>query len=150
MGVIAAIGMTVMVLLTVADVFGRYVLNSPIKGTWEFVGLMLIIGGTWGLGMCQIKKGHIRVNVFADRYSRRVQALFRSIAYLIGMSAFSLLCWQMFQMAKQFYYLGSAGVTDTLELPFAPFMMMLSISTGVMVLVLIVDLVHSLAEVVRK
>ena len=150
MGVIAAMGMAVMVLLTVADVFGRYVLNSPIKGTWEFVGLMLVLGGTWGLGMCQIKKRHIRVNVFADRYSRRVQALFRSMAYLIGIGAFSLLCWQMFQMAKKFYYLGSAGVTDTLELPFAPFMMMLSISTGVMVLVLLVDLVHSLTEVVRR
>ena len=150
MGIIAAIGMAVMVLLTVADVFGRYVLNSPIKGTWEFVGLMLIVGGTWGLGMCQIKKGHIRVNVFADRYPRRIQAIFRIIAYLIGISGFSLLCWQMFQMAKKFYSLGSGGVTDTLELPFAPFMMLLAISTGVMVLVLIVDLVHSLVEVVRK
>ena len=140
MGIIAAIGMAIMVLLTVADVTGRYVFNSPIKGTWEFVGLMLVVGGTWGLGQCQIKKGHIKVTVFLERYSPRVKLIFNSIAYLIGIGGFSLLCWQMFRMAHKFYLLGSSGVTDTLRLPFAPFMLLLSISTGVMVLVLLADL----------
>ncbi len=150
MCVIAAIGMGVMVLLTVADVAGRYLLNSPIKGTWEFVGLMLIIGGTWGLGQCQIEKGHIKITIFLERYSRRVKAIFNSIAALIGLAAFSLLCRQMLIMAKTYHSMGSRGVTDTLELPFAPFMLMLAISAGVIALVLLVDLVHALAEVARK
>ena len=150
MGIIAAIGMAIMVFLTVVDVFGRYVLNSPIKGTWEFVGLMLIVGGTWGLGMCQIKKGHIRVTVFLERYSPKVRAICNAFAYIIGFGAFAILCWQMLRMAQKFYLLGSSGVTDTLRLPFAPFMLIMSISTGIIALVLLVDIVHSLVEVARK
>ena len=37
--IIAAVVLAVMMLLTIADVAGRYFFNSPIKGTWEIVGL---------------------------------------------------------------------------------------------------------------
>jgi energy-coupling factor transporter transmembrane protein EcfT len=47
MAIIAAIILAIMMLLTVADVIGRYFFSSPIKGTWEVVGLLLVFAGTY-------------------------------------------------------------------------------------------------------
>ena len=150
MSIIAAIAMGSIVLLTTADVCGRYFLNSPIKGTWELVGLLLIFAGTWGLGQCQVKKSHIRITILLERYPKRVQAIFNCVASLIGLAGFSLLCWQLFQMAKAYHALGVKGVSATLSLPFSFFMLIMAISAGVIALVLLVDLLHYLAEVTRK
>lgn len=150
MAIIAAIVLAIMMLLTVADVIGRYFFNSPIKGTWEVIGLLLVCAGTWGLAYCQVKKSHIKVTVFMQRSSRRVQAIIRSVAYLVGLIGFSLLSWRVFVMAKKYLFLPRGNVTDTLDIPYAPFMFTLSIGAGIMALVLVVDLVRSLAEVVRK
>ena len=148
--IVASIVLAVMMLLTVCDVVGRYCFNRPITGTWELVGLFLVCAGTWGWGYGQMKKGHISVNIILQRLSRRAQTILRGIAYLIGFAGFSLICWQMFLLAKKYFLLQQGNVTLTLELPFAPFMLMASISAGLMALVLIVDIMHSLAEVARK
>jgi len=148
--IIAAVVLAAMMLLTVADVTGRYFFNSPVKGTWEIIGLLLVCAGTWGLGYCQVQKGHISITVLIERFSRRVQAIIRSVTYLIGLVGFSLLCWRMFLMAIRYLTTMKEYVTETLEIPYPPFMLMLSIGAGIMALILIVDLIHSLAEVVRK
>ena len=148
--IIAAVVLAAMMLLTVADVTGRYFFNSPVKGTWEIIGLLLVCAGTWGLGYCQVQKGHISITVLIERFSRRVQAIIRSVTYLIGLVGFSLLCWRMFLMAIRYLTTMKEYVTETLEIPYPPFMFMLSIGAGIMSLILIVDLVRSLAEVVRK
>ena len=148
--IIAAVVLAIMMLLTVADVSGRYFFNSPIKGTWEIVGLLLIIAGTWGLGYCQMEKGHISISIILQRFSRRGQAIIRSFTYLIGLAAFSLICWRMFIMTVRYLTVMKGNVTDTLEIPYPPFMLALSIGAGIMALILIVDLVRSVAEVARK
>jgi len=148
--IIAAIVLAIMMLVTVADVVGRYFFLSPIKGTWEIVGLLLVCAGTWGLGYCQVQKGHISITVLLQRFSGRIQAIIRSATYLIGLVGFSLLCWRMFLMTERYLTTMKDYVTDTLEIPYPPFMAMLTIGTGIMALILIVDLVRSLAEVVRK
>lgn len=148
--IIAAIVLAIMMLLTVADVCGRYFFNSPIKGTWEIIGLLLVCAGTWGLGYCQMQKSHISVTVLIERFSRRGQAIIRSLAYLVGLAGFSLLCWRMFLMAMRYLTTMKGYVTDTLEIPYPPFMLMMSVGAGIMALILIVDLVHSFIEVARK
>jgi TRAP-type C4-dicarboxylate transport system permease small subunit len=150
MAVIAAFVLGAMMLLTVADVVGRYFFSRPIKGTWELVGLLLVCAGTWGLGYCQREKAHISITVLVNRFSRRAQAIVNSLAYLVGIAGFSLLCWRMFLLAKRYFLLPRGNVTDTLELPYFPFMLILSIGAGIMALMLIVDLVRSLVEVTRK
>ena len=150
MAIIAAIVLAAMMLLTVGDVCGRYFFNRPIPGTWEIIGVLLVCAGTWGLAYCQMLRGHISVTVLLERFSKRGQATIRSIAYLIGLAAFSLLCWRALLLSKRFISLSGGLVTDTLEIPLYPFMLMLTIATGVLALVLLIDLVHSLAEVVRK
>jgi TRAP-type C4-dicarboxylate transport system permease small subunit len=148
--VIAGFVLAAMMMLTVADVCGRYFFNSPIKGTWEVIGLLLVCAGTWGLGYCQMEKAHIRINIIVEKFSPRVQALMLSFTYLVGIAAFSLLCWRMFMLAMRYLSTMKGYVSDTLDIPYPPFMFALSIGAGIIVLILIVDLVRSLANVIRR
>ncbi len=150
LAMIAAIVLAAMMLLTVADVVGRYFFNHPIKGTWELVGLLLVCAGTWGLGYCQMEKAHISITILLERFSKRVKLMINIMATFLGLVGFSLISWQMFLLAKKYFLLPRGNVTDTLELPYSPFMLSLSISAGMMALMLLANLIRSLAEVRRK
>ncbi|MBW1791692.1 MAG: TRAP transporter large permease subunit [Deltaproteobacteria bacterium] len=143
MAVIAAVVLGIMMLLTTSDVVGRYFFNYPIKGTYELIGLMLICAATWGLAYCQIYRGHIRITVLFDRFSPRLQAGLDTLAYLMGLGAFSLICWRMLAMAKEYILLGDTGTTETLGIPYFPFMLMLAIGVGMLCLILVMDLFQS-------
>lgn len=150
MGVVAAAVLAVMMLLTVADVIGRYFFSRPIKGTWELVGLLLACAGTWGLAYCQIEKAHISITIVYDLFSQRVRAVMSAFGCLIGLGGFSFISWQTFVLAKRYFLQPRMDETDTLGLPFSPFILLLSIGAGMMALMLIVDVVRYIAEVTRK
>jgi TRAP-type C4-dicarboxylate transport system permease small subunit len=147
---IASFVLGAMTLLTTADVIGRYFFSKPIPGTWELVGLLLVFAGTWGWGYCQKEKMHVSVTVITDHFPRMVKLIFGIVTYLLGLAAFSLMCWRMWVKTINYFSMGSRGLTQTLEIPFYPFMLALAISAGIMALILLIDLLHYLAEVVRK
>ena len=150
MGMVAAIVLAFMMVLTVADVIGRYFFDRPIKGTWELVGLLLVCAGTWGLAYCQMEKGHISITIMEGFFSPRVRAATSALACLIGLGGFSFISWQTFLLAKKYFLLPRMDETDTLGLPFSPFILLLSIGTGMMALMLVIDVVRSIGEVLRK
>lgn len=150
MGVVAAIVLGLMMLLTVIDVIGRYFFNRPLKGTWELVGLLLVCGGTWGLAYCQMEKAHISITIVLDHFSHRVQSVMKIFASVIGLIGFGLISWQTYILGESYFLMTRGNVTDTLGLPYAPFLWMLSIGTGMMALMLILEIIGNIAEVVHK
>ena len=149
MAFVAAFVLLSMMLLTVADVSGRYFFSRPIDGTWEIIGLLLVCAGTWGLAFCQMGKAHISVTVLLDLFTPRVQAGIRCLAYLIGFTAFSLMCWQAMLLAHK-YFFTRGYITDTLHIPLYPFMLIMVVGTGMLALILLIDLLHALREMVNK
>lgn len=150
MAYLAATALLGMMLLTVADVCGRYIFSRPIKGTWELVGFLLVAAGSLGLGYCQVKKGHIRVDFLLQRFPEKVQAIITTLAHFIGFVAFSVLCWRCAVYAHYYFSLTRGNATDTLHIPLYPFVLVLAVGTGMLALVLLFDLVHSLAKVKGK
>jgi TRAP-type C4-dicarboxylate transport system permease small subunit len=148
MAIIASVFLGGMMLLTLADVVGRYFFNRPILGTWELVGLMLVVAGTWGLAYCQLNRSHIRVDILLNLFPKRFQGVINFISYLVGTAGFSLISWQVFLMAKK--YFDNHYTTDTLNLPIYPFMFGLTIGTGLIALILLMDTIISLGEVIKK
>lgn len=149
MAAVAAFVLAIMMFLTVMDVIGRYFLSRPVPGAWETIGLLLICAGTWGLGYCQEEKSHIKVTIILEKFPLKVQFCVRGLAYLIGAVGFSLICWRTFLLGVK-YFVEKGHVTDILEIPYYPFVLMLSISCGLLALTLIKDLFITLIEVVRQ
>jgi TRAP-type C4-dicarboxylate transport system permease small subunit len=145
----AAVALIAMMLLTVADVIGRYLFSKPIKGTYELVGFLLVGAGALGLGYTQVKKGHIRVDFLLQRFPEKVQGIVTVIANFLGFAAFSLLCWRC-ALYAQYYISATGNATDTLHIPLFPFVVVLAVGTGMLALVLLFDLVHSIIQVKSK
>jgi TRAP-type transport system small permease protein len=148
MAIIASCFLGGMMLLTLGDVIGRYFFNRPILGTWELVGMILVFAGTWGFAYAQVTKSHIRVDVLLNRFPRRIQAFVNIVAYLAGAVGFALITWQVFFMAKNYFV--HDYVTDTLGQPIFPYMLGLCIGAGLITIILLLDVIESCAEVIKK
>jgi TRAP-type C4-dicarboxylate transport system permease small subunit len=142
----SGVALTAMMLLTVADVCGRYLFSKPIRGTYELVGFLLVGAGALGLGYCQVKKAHIRVDFLLQRFPEKMRAVLTVIANFLGFAAFSLLCWRC-ALYAQYYISATGNHTDTLGIPLTPFVIVLAVGTGMLALVILIDLIRSLTRV---
>lgn len=75
----------VMMILTTADVIARYFFKHVIVGAYEFTEKYLMVMLVF-LGMSYVMKtkGHIRVDILADKLPKRVMGSFESVFYLLG------------------------------------------------------------------
>lgn len=149
MAVVAALCLAAMMLLTVTDVVGRYFFKTPVPGAWELISLLLVCAGTWGLAHCQVQKAHICVTVLLQGFSSRLKAFIISLAYLMAIVAFSALTWRAVQLSRKFF-VEPGHTTDILHIPLFPFLLVMATGTGVMVLVLLIDLTQTIGKEIRK
>jgi TRAP-type C4-dicarboxylate transport system permease small subunit len=149
MAFIAAFSLLSMMMLTVIDVSGRYFFKLPLNGAWEIIGLMLVCVGSWGLAHCQVEKEHIRVTFLLERLPHKMQIPFRVLAYLTGIASFIVLSINALKVAIR-YITTQGNMTDTLHIPYFPFMLIMAFGAAVLVLVLVLDLVRSLMEVSNR
>ena len=145
----AGVALVGMMLLTVADVIGRDVFSNPIRGTYELVGFLLVGAGSLGLGYCQVKKAHIRVDFLLQRFPEKVRLILTVLANFLGFAAFSLLCWRCVLYA-QYYLTATGNHTDTLGIPLSPFVVVLAVGTGMLALILLFDMIRSIKKVKTK
>jgi TRAP-type C4-dicarboxylate transport system permease small subunit len=146
---VAAACLFVMMILTVADVCGRYFFLAPIEGTFELVGILLVIAGSLGLGYAQINNQNIRITVIADRFTLKAQTILFILAYLIACATSFLIMWRGWIRGWEYIFRDLGSTTVTLGLPFWPFMLMLSIGFGWVLIIFIADLVKSCVEVFK-
>ena len=150
MAVIAAVVLGIMMVLTVADVCGRYFFLRPVEGTFELIGIMLVIAGCLGLGFCQLNQGNIRITIFAERLPPRGQAIVYLISYAIGAVITGMICWRGLLRAWGYIFKTLGGVTVTLHLPYWPFMFLLALGFGWLCFILIIDAYLAAKEVFRR
>ncbi len=74
----------VITLLVFVNVCGRYLLRSPITGTYEIVEETMVILGGLTIMYCTVKRGHVAVDILAAKFSGRVQIIMQSIFALLG------------------------------------------------------------------
>jgi TRAP-type C4-dicarboxylate transport system permease small subunit len=128
-----------MMLLTIADVFMRYVFARPIVGTTELTEILLVCS-LLGLGPCALANGHISVDVITTRLKPKTQRVLQIVNLSAGFLFLVLTMWQSFKagLYAREYDLRSS----LLEVPIFPFHMLIVLSylfLGITMLVLIFD-----------
>jgi TRAP-type C4-dicarboxylate transport system permease small subunit len=113
-GGIASALLAAMMLLTVGDVLLRAIFNSPIRGTYELVELLLC--GTFFVALPAVflRDDHIVVDSI-DRYAPRSVPWLRRGAGLIAVAMLLLMAWQGAIAARDAWSFGD--VTADLSLP---------------------------------
>lgn len=101
--------------LTLFDVIGRAVFNSPIKGTFEVTGFALALMVFFSLGAAQIKGDHIEIDFITGRFRKRAQHYWNSFVYLVLFVVMVLTSWQLVVYAQRM--LNGNNVSGDLGIP---------------------------------
>jgi len=148
MNIFAAGLIVVMVLWIVVDVSGRFFFRSPLKGTLEFEQFMLAIVVFWAAAYCQIEKKHVSINILMSRLSESAQAVIDSFTYIFTLVVTSLITWQTTIYAINVF--ATKEVTFSANVWKWPSVALIVLGAGLFSLVLVSDLLQSLANVWRR
>ncbi|MBR1131012.1 TRAP transporter small permease [Bradyrhizobium iriomotense] len=102
--VIAAISLFAIMALVVADVFMRYVLNSPFSFTYDLIGLYLL-AGVFFLTLSDTLRvhAHVGVDILLSRFPPAGRRLSEVVTALTGLFVFALICKVGFERALENY-----------------------------------------------
>jgi TRAP-type transport system small permease protein len=140
----------VMMLVSVIDVGGRYFFKHPLLGATELVGLMLVVGGTWGMAYCQVLKMHIRIDLVYNKFPALVQSILWAISCLVCLTTAALIAWQGFFKAGQYYITELGTRTDILGIPLWPFIALMAIGFSWLGFVFLIELIKTIIGAVKR
>jgi TRAP-type C4-dicarboxylate transport system permease small subunit len=118
LGVIAAAVLFAMMVLTAADVVGRYLLNRPVAGAFEMTEMMLAALIYCGLPLVSQRREHIVIDTFDYLMSRGVKRGLDMAAEVLCSATLFGLAWLVFGRAGRVASYGDT--TNVLKLPLAP------------------------------
>lgn len=133
-----------MMMLTVADVFMRAVLNKPIIGTTEIIEQMMVAVVFFGIGWCALKGKHITVDLFVSRYPAGLQKIIDIIIYFVGLILVAFICWRTFMstLVVQDFGLTSAYI----EMPKFPFYALATLGWAILFVAMVSLLVKRIKD----
>jgi len=137
---VASAALVLMMVLSCADIFMRYLFNSPITGTYDLVGLSGAVLASFAMPYTMLKKGHVAVEILIQSLSRGKQLVVESFSHLLGISLFLVLVWQAILLSRDMKAAGE--VTPTLLLPFYPIVYCMAICFFGLSLAILVNLLH--------
>nr|WP_255720680.1 TRAP transporter small permease [Acuticoccus kalidii] len=107
-----------MMLLTVVDVVGRYVFNSPVPGAFEATEVMLALSIFAGLPIVTARGDHVTVRLLVDRAPQRVRFV---VDRVVELAVALLLAGAAYLLYERGMSLASYGdSTVLLRIPLAP------------------------------
>ena len=137
---VASAALMVMMLLTCADVFMRYLFSNPLIGTYDLVSLLGAVLVSFAMPYTMLKKGHVAVEILVQSLSRGKQLVIETFTHLLGISLFLVLVWQAVLLSRDMKAAGE--VTPTLLLPFYPILYCMAVCFFCLCLAILVNLLH--------
>ncbi len=143
---IGASAITIMMLLTVVDVIGRF-FKHPIFGSVELVGFLAVITVAAALPYTYKMDGHVGVEILVRLLSKKTQLWIDVFTRSLSLVLFGIISWQMFLYAKDIHETGE--VSMNLEFPIYYIVYILALGLvifSVTILERIVDTIKQLRE----
>lgn len=119
----------VMMVMTVVDVIGRYIFNSPLGGAGELTELLLVSVIFMGLPAVTLEKEHVTVDLVTARMPPWLERWRIRATGLLSAVILVMVGWQLFVHAGR---IGAYGdVSTTLRIPISPVAYFCSVCTFV-------------------
>ena len=136
---VATLCAALMMLLTSADAFSRYALNSPLLGAYEITEKYLMVASIF-LGLAYAYRGgaFIRVTFLVDRLSGPARQIADHFAYLVTLGFALIILYATAQQSLR--ALGDATTLNTLPILTGPAYCLVPLGFLAMTLLLIADL----------
>ncbi|WP_428772556.1 TRAP transporter small permease [Vibrio sp.] len=126
--VLVSVTISAMIAITVCDVTGRYVFNSPIPGATELTEVLMALLIFVSLPLVTLKNDHIVVDIIDNWLSKSMTGLLQCIGDLLGMVIFAIISWRLWILAGRAASYGDQ--TPLLEIPMYPVVYGMAIMSG--------------------
>lgn len=133
-----AVFLFVMMALTAADVFGRYVLDAPISGAFEIVQYLMAIVVFAALPVTTASDSHLSVSLIPTTLRGPIWRAHRIFIRLVSAMALLLIAWRMASQAQ--ILASSQQVSGYLEFPLAPVAAVMAVFASLAFLIIVVQL----------
>jgi TRAP-type C4-dicarboxylate transport system permease small subunit len=144
--IIGAVALTVMMMLTVVDVIGRF-FKSPIFGSVELVGFLATIVVAAALPYTYKMDGHVGVEILVRLLPDKPQIWIDIVTRTLTLVLFILITWQMFLYADDIQHTGE--VSMNLQFPIYYIVYLLSFALLIFT-VMIVEMIFQDIQKLRK
>jgi TRAP-type C4-dicarboxylate transport system permease small subunit len=142
-GIVTKLSLAFIVLITVADVILRS-FRRPIVGTYELVAFSGAVAIGFSIPLTSWAKGHIQVDFFVMKLSRRMRKIVNTLTKSLGIGLFLVIGWNIIALGNELRRAGE--VSFTLELPFYLVAYGIGVCSFLQCLVLLCDIVNILGE----
>ncbi len=140
----ACVVLVLVMVLTFADVVGRYFFNAPVTFAVELIQLGMGLLVLFGLAITTLERGHIAVDIVDSMVPPMVRKIFAGIAALSGAAFISLIAWRLWDRGINFY--GDGLATDVLFLPVWPIVMLMAFAASLAAVVALVQIIRPPVE----
>jgi TRAP-type C4-dicarboxylate transport system permease small subunit len=133
----------IMTMLTVADVFMRYVFRRPITGTTEITEYLLVCA-LLGMVPCALQNRHLKVEILVQPLPAKSRAAIEVVTLFAGAVLAAVLAWQGIVAGLE--ALSIDAKSSGLNVPTFPFYVVLSLSFALMFVVMLSFLPRKIKE----
>ena len=123
MSYLGVASLLVMMLITAADVFARYVFNSPILGVFELTEFLVLILVFSFIAYTQAEGGHISVDFVVARFPKRVRRAVELFNRAVCLGLMAMIAYMSFLRALELREVGETSLN--LGIPDYPFVLFL-------------------------
>lgn len=138
LGVLAAVLLFVLMVLTCVDVIGRYFLSQPVFGAFEITEMLLAALIFAGLPLVTVRNEHVTVDVFDPITPDWIFRLQHVVACAIGCVATGYLAWRLWLRAVNMDAAGETTAQLKFKLAYLTYAMSLLMALTAVALLLLV------------
>ena len=125
---VAGVVLILLMLLTTADVAGRYFFNSPINGVFDLTHFAVSIMTFLGLAYCGYRGGHVVIELLYDKLPPRARGVLNRVINLAGCVLFALIAWRTVVQSIDVREMGEAS--QMMEIPLFPLYCVVAFGSG--------------------
>jgi len=138
------VAMVFVMLAVSADVFMRYVFDSPILGIWDLSTMAFAVIIWAPMTHAAIKGSHIALTFLLDRFPRLPRLVLQVIISLVTSGMLALVSWQLLQHAIHLDV--TKFVSPTLRIPHAPIAYFAAFACIIMALAFLIKLPEAVGK----
>ncbi len=135
------------ILASVVDAIGTKLFHWPLPGSTEIVGILQVLAIAGGLAISKVAGSQIFIDVLVNILPKRGKAWLEVLSALLGLGLFVIILWQVYLYSVGIWHSGTR--TFLLGIPLFPFAFWVALCCIPMLMVLIIDLITSIAKAVK-
>jgi TRAP-type C4-dicarboxylate transport system permease small subunit len=147
-GILGAISLILLSLLTVGDVILRYFFNKPIVGSFELTEYLLIPIVFFSIPWTTKEKSNVRVDLIVGRFKDRRRLIIYAVSCFLSIIVTAVFAWFT---VPQAIYIGKSNIhSEMLNIPAYPFYILTALGFFILFFILIDNLIDFIKEAAAK